>query len=293
VIEQKIVGVACVCREDVGFDILESEEFALWAKLLSLAIEKSSEYKQTRTRLEITREELRRSQQQRIRSEKLSSLAEIARSVAHTIRNPVTIIGGLSHRLCRDLPDDDPKRLEFQMIMSEASRLEEIVKEFNRFFTIEQISFKYEDVNRMVEAVLEEFLFQHQAEQNLSLEKVLWSKPLMCCVDSALLERCLTHLLDNAREASDKKVHISLTTFQEGQEAIIDVTDLGKGMSQKEVDHVFDPFFSTKDQRLGMGLAFVHFVISEHGGQIEVTSVKGSGTRFRIRLSLAPCVSSS
>jgi nitrogen-specific signal transduction histidine kinase len=155
VIEQKIIGVACVCRADVGLDILESEKFALWANFISLAIEKSSEYEQTRARLEITREEFWRSQKQRTRSEKLSSLAEIARSVAHTIRNPVTIIGGLSRRLGRDLPDDDPKRLEFQMIMSEASRLEKIVKEFNRFFTIEQMSFKYEDVNRIVEVVLE------------------------------------------------------------------------------------------------------------------------------------------
>ena len=75
------------------------------------------------------------------RSKKLDSLVEIAMSVGHNIRNPVTIIGGLSRRMYRDLPEDDPKRQFFQIILTEVSRLENIVDEFNRFYSIKQMSF--------------------------------------------------------------------------------------------------------------------------------------------------------
>jgi signal transduction histidine kinase len=108
----------------------------------------------------------------------------------------------------------------------------------------------------------------------------------MCSVDPDLLGRCVIHLLTNARESSRNGVHITLGTSREGKDAIIDVIDSGKGMSTKEMNHVFDPFYTTKGDGAGMGLTFVHFVISEHSGQIDLRSMEGVGTRFRIRLPL-------
>ena len=285
-IHHKIVGVACVYGEDSDPEILKSEEFSLWAKLATLAIEKSRLYNQIHRRLEITSEELKRSQSQLIRSEKLSSLAEIAMSVAHAIRNPVTAIGGLSRRLHRQFPQDDSRQILSEMILSEASRLESIVKDFERFFSINQISFQREDVNQLVEEVADDFLSECQDRPHLSLNLALLKEPLICRVDPELLYRCLIHLLANARDASDNGIRITLTTAREGKNAIIDVVDTGKGMSRKEMNHVFDPFYSTKGEGAGMGLTFVHFVISEHGGQIDVTSEESVGTRFHIRLPL-------
>jgi len=136
VIKEKIIGVACVYAEQFDPDTLESEELSLCLNLAALAIEKSHLYNQIHKRLQLSRKELKRTQSQLIRSEKLSSLVEIAMSVAHSIRNPVTVIGGLSRRLARGLREDDPKRSELQMILSEAFRLEGIVEEFSRFFSI-------------------------------------------------------------------------------------------------------------------------------------------------------------
>jgi two-component system, sporulation sensor kinase E len=206
--------------------------------------------------------------------------------VAHTIRNPVTAIGGVSRRLRKDLPQDDPKRLQFEIILSEALCLESIVQEFERFFLINQISFQREDVNILVMESADEFVSQCQTDPNITLKRELCSEPLICRVDPDLLERSITHLLSNAREASRDGIHITIATSREGRDAIIDVTDSGKGMSRQEMDHVFEPFYSTKGYRAGIGLTFVHFVISEHSGKVELKSEKGVGTRFRIRLPL-------
>jgi signal transduction histidine kinase len=286
VTEQKVIGLACVYGQAYGRDILEAEEFSLWVKLASLAIEKSSLYNQIHKSFKLTGEELKRRESECIRSEKLRSLAEITLSVAHAIRNPVTVIGGLSSRLNRALPGNDPKRRWSEIILSETFRLESIVQEFERFFSINQISFHRMDVNQLVEEAVDDFLSQCEPDLNLTLKKRLCNEPLFCSVDPGLIVRCFIHLLVNAKEASKDSIHITLATSRKGKDAIIDVTDSGKGMSREEMDHVFDPFYSTKGYGAGIGLTFVHFVISEHSGQVELRSEKGVGTQFKIHLPL-------
>ena len=286
IVQQNIVGVACVYGKASGLDILESEEFSLWSKLARLAIEKSRMYNELSERLEITNEELKRRESQLIRSEKLRSLVEIAMSVAHAIRNPVTVIGGLSRRIYKNMPENDPGRLKFEMIISEASRLERVVKEFERFFSINRMNLERTDLNLLIEEAADEFLLKCPIGPDLILERSLSKVPLICNVDRNLFKRCIMHLLINAREASKDGLHITLTSSRTDSNAIIDVADSGKGMSRHEMDHVFDPFYSTKGEGVGMGLTFVHFVITEHSGQVELTSKKGKGTRFRIRFPL-------
>lgn len=220
------------------------------------------------------------------RSKKLDSLVEIAMSVGHNIRNPVTIIGGLSRRMYRDLPEDDPKRQFFQIILSEVSRLENIVDEFNRFFSIKQMSFQCMDINGLIDQVANFFVTQFNDKPDFTLKCRKWDAPLMCFIDPELLERSFIELLDNARESGGENLEITLATSRAGKHAFIDVIDSGKGLSRKEVNRIFDPFYTSKSEGIGMGLTFVHFVICEHSGQIDITSEKGAGTRFRIILPL-------
>jgi len=283
---QTVIGVACVYGEHFGHELLESEEIALWTKLASLAIEKSRLYNQIHKKLAITREELKRSQSQVIRSEKLNSLAEMAMGIAHTIRNPITVIGGLCRRMYREFAQDDPNRVRAEMILSEVLRLEGVINEFERFSAIDQISFRHEDINRIVDEASDAFLSQRQADSEPRLKRSLFNVPLICKVDPDLIIRCITHLFSNACEASGNSAPITVSTSRIENDAIIDIVDLGKGMSREEMAHAFDPFYSTKAYSAGMGLTFVHFVITEHSGRVELKSQKGTGTRLRIRLPL-------
>ena len=286
-IHQRIAGVVCVYGNNFIPNALQTEVFCLLANFASITMEKSQLYGQISKRLELTREELKQTQSQLIRSEKLSSLAEIAMSVAHSIRNPVTVIGGMSRRIEKNLPTDDPKHEWIQMILNQSSRLEKVVSDFMRFFTIKQISLRPEDVNRVVDLAVDDFLSRCEEAPDFTLERRLWVESLICLIDVNLLKRCLMHLMANAREASTNSLHITITTQREGDEALIDVSDTGRGMSREVLDHIFDPFFTTKQEGgAGMGLTFVHFIIGEHAGKIELKSEKGKGTRFRIRLPL-------
>ena len=186
----------------------------------------------------------------------------------------------------RDLPEEDPRRQFFQIILTEVSRLENIVDEFNRFYAIRQISFQCMDINRIVDQTADYFVAQFNDKPGFTLKCRKWDEPLMCFVDPELLERSLIELLHNARESDGENLEITLATSRAGRHAFIDVTDSGKGMSRKEVNRIFDPFYTTKDEGIGMGLTFVHFVICEHSGQIDITSEKGAGTRFRIIIPL-------
>ncbi len=286
VIQHKIVGVACVYCEVFDPAMIESQAFRIWADLASLAIEKSRLYHQIQKRLEMTRRELKQTESQLIRSEKLSSLGEIAMSVAHVIRNPVTVIGGLSRRLLNHLPKNDPKRAWSEIILSEASRLEGIVDKFMDLYSIDQVIFQTEDMNQLAAEAAEDFLSECEPRLGFSMETVLCNKPLMCSVDPGLICQCLIHLLNNARESSSNGIHITLGTSHEDKDAIVEVIDTGKGMSKKEINHIFDPFYTTKGEGLGLGLTFVHFVVKEHGGAIDFTSEEGVGSKFRIRLPL-------
>lgn len=286
-IQYKTMGVVCVCTEVLYPEKFENETFLLWSGLVSLAIEKYRHLNQRHRWQEIMGDEIKKNQSHLIRSEKLSSLAEIATSVGHVIRNPVTVIGGLCRRMYKDLPEDDPNIPRFRIILSEASRLESIVNEFNRFFSIKEISLEYIDINKIVNEAADSFLYQYHDKHDFVMKRQICDEHLMCRVDPDLFVRSLMHLLANARESNGSGIEITVSTSRTGRHAIIDVTDTGKGMSQKEMDHVFDPFYTTKGQGAGLGLTFVHFVICEHSGQIELTSEKGVGTTFRIILLIA------
>ena len=281
-IHEKVIGVACIYGEDLEHGIRESAIFSLWANLMSLAIEKFGFHNYKDSVLE----ELKPIQSRLFQSKKLDSLVEIAMGVGHNIRNPVTIIGGLSRRMYGDLPEDDPRRQFFRIILTEVSRLENMVDEFNRFYAIKQISFQCMDINRIVDQAADYFVSQFNDKPDFTLKCRKWDEPLMCFVDPELLERSLIQLLSNARESDVKNVEITLATSRAGRHAFIDVTDSGKGMSPKEMDRIFDPFYTTKGEGMGMGLTFVHFVICEHSGQIDIRSEKGEGTRFRIIIPL-------
>ncbi len=285
IVNQQVIGLACVYGSEFDPASLESEMFCLIASLAAIAIEKSRLYWEVQRKLGTVESELKKAQSQLIRSEKLNSLAEIAMSVSHFIRNPVTVIGGLVRRMRREFSDSDPKQKWVDMILSEVSRLEGFVGDFKRGVSLlEQMSFKRADINRIAREAAHDFLDRCGQAERIRLALRIYPEPLFCSVDTHLLKRSLLHLLTNAYEASAGRAHITIITSLNGREATISVVDAGRGMSREEMNHIFDPFFTTKGQGAGMGLTSVHFIVTEHGGRVEITSERGVGSQFRIRL---------
>jgi signal transduction histidine kinase len=106
----------------------------------------------------------------------------------------------------------------------------------------------------------------------------------MAFIDGPLLSQALSHILDNAIEAIDGEGSIHVRLFPKDDVIGIEISDSGCGMPEKSLAAIFEPFFSTKPGKVGIGLATTHRIISEQGGTIQVVSQQGQGTRFSIFL---------
>ncbi len=108
--------------------------------------------------------------------------------------------------------------------------------------------------------------------------------PLKCLVDAIQMRRAFDELLLNASEAIAKEGVITITAEQEEHYIRINIADTGKGISSENLSKIFDPFFSTKTQSIGLGLTYVHRIIEDHQGTVEVSSESDKGTTFVMRI---------
>jgi signal transduction histidine kinase len=105
--------------------------------------------------------------------------------------------------------------------------------------------------------------------------------------DPGQLRQVIWNLLRNAAEAMPDGGEVTITVGASGGQAELVVADQGMGISRDDQEHIFEPFFTTKKRGTGLGLAIVHKVVTDHGGQVDVDSVPGRGTRVTVRLPVA------
>ena len=202
-------------------------------------------------------------------------------TVADRIRNPATAIAWACKRMLEK--EEAPERLRegLNIIREEAEKLEAVVKEFQESFRKRETSFKYEDIKGVVEDVVS------VAEKEASLKGVEIivnspEGPLRVNMERNLLRMALLHLVRNAIEATTGGGRIDIKTFGDEEKAVFEITDTGPGIPKEEIDRIFEPFYSTKKHRFGMGLSLVKQIITEHMGEIKVESEAGKGATFKL-----------
>ncbi|MEA3363309.1 MAG: ATP-binding protein [Thermodesulfobacteriota bacterium] len=223
-------------------------------------------------------------QSQLLRSAKLASMGELVAGVAHEINNPLTgilMFASLSSKT-PDLPQQVKDNLE--LIVSETGRCAKIVRGLLEFARESFPEKKRDSINRIIEHTLtlvsHQIIFQdvdiqfHSGESLPDLE-----------VDADQLQQVFFNMFINAGQAMPNggKLTISTQWVVKDKEIKIIVEDTGTGISQENLDKVFDPFFSTKSQKgFGLGLSVSYGIIENHGGRVDVNSREGEGTRFSI-----------
>ncbi|MBF0387956.1 MAG: GHKL domain-containing protein [Candidatus Omnitrophica bacterium] len=275
--------------------------------------------------LEKANQDLRQMQNQLIQTEKMASLGRLAGGIAHEINNPITYIntnlGVLGQYL--DTLEDMLKfyaQLEAAARASSADDLAVALGQAEDFRLeadlpglladsrklIQESSWGAEQVSKIV-SDLKTFAREEKAEQEHSdLHAILnstlnitWSNlkysvevvksygelPRVLCYPWQL-EQVFVNLLLNAAQAVGKKGRISLRTFREHDEALIEIEDNGCGIRERDLPRIFEPFFTTREvgQGTGLGLSIVYNIIEKHEGQIMVRSAPGKGTAVIIRL---------
>jgi two-component system, NtrC family, nitrogen regulation sensor histidine kinase NtrY len=225
---------------------------------------------------------------QLIKAQQAMAWREVARSIAHEIKNPLTPIQLSAQRLRKKFleraPDYEGVIVECtDTIMQEVEGLKGLVSEFSRYARMPSSELKPDDLNQIVDRVLQ--LYAGFAKRSV-IRKNLDPHLPPVNLDAGQMRRAIINLVDNAIAAIKKGGVIEITTRHERDASVIylEVSDTGMGISPEDKDRLFLPYFSTKKGGTGLGLAIVHRIISDHSGLIRVEDNQPHGTRMLVEL---------
>ncbi len=226
--------------------------------------------------------ELRRMEQELRRSERLAALGGLAASVAHEVRNPLAAISGCAELLDTDAIDDEDQRL-IRVIRRESVRLNRIVTELLDFTRARELQCTEVDLNQTLLELAEAFAADPNNAQ-VELVTTLPEPALSAQLDPVQLSQALWNLVRNGAQAMDNDGRLELSVTAVGDSVRIGVRDFGRGIPKSDLERIFEPFYSTKQGGSGIGLALVHRIVEDHGGEIRVDSKVGEGTRISVDL---------
>ena len=263
------------------------ERLITFANHASLAIENSHLYKSLEGKVEELSNaynELQENRDKLIRYERLSAVGEVAAKVTHEIRNPMVVIGGFARRILKKDHDGELNRNYVKIIVEEIGRMENILTDILYFAKPAVPKCDTVDINRIVRNSIEVLSFETE-ENNISIEEHLDPNLPMLFIDENQVRRVLINLIQNAIQAMPDGGTITFsTTNEEDQWVIIETADTGVGISDDDMDKLFDAFFSSKSTGSGLGLTVSAQIINNHGGTIEAQKREPKGTIFKIKL---------
>ena len=226
------------------------------------------------------------------RKDWLASLGEMSAGMAHEIRNPLGALAGAMQMLRKDLHGDETSQKLMDIAVREATRLDTIITEFLQYARPPALNLAERDLNKLLAETLD--LVQHEARTrtNITIETKPSHEMLVGQVDQDQLKQVFWNLATNAFDAMSKGGLLTITTGcraidvsgRKGDVIEIAFQDTGEGISKKNLDNIFLPFFTTKKQGSGLGLAAVHRIVDLHGGWIKVESKEHEGSRFVVCL---------
>ncbi len=229
-----------------------------------------------------------------LRAQKAAAWQEVARRIAHEIKNPLTPISLCADRIARQLrrlslPPDTRAILEecTQIIQGEVQTVKALVDEFSRFSRFPAAQPMLADLNEVVESAMAVFAGRLE-DVNVTL--VLEPHLPRIMIDREQIKRVIVNLVDNAAEAMrDSPLRrLQITTSQSSSDTVeLAVTDTGSGVTAADKEKLFLPYFSTKGRGTGLGLAIVSHIVTEHRAQVRLEDNRPAGTRFVIEFNTA------
>jgi nitrogen fixation/metabolism regulation signal transduction histidine kinase len=226
-----------------------------------------------------------------LRIQKLAAWHEVARRIAHEIKNPLTPIALCSDRIARQVDrlalPPDPERILRECtstISEEVESLKTLVNEFSQFARFPASNPVPCDLNEIVENALA--VFAGRLDE-IEIRKDLASGMPPVNIDRELFKRVVVNLVDNAAESmQDSPLKRLLVTTQPTAAETVELTvaDTGCGISPEDKDRLFLPYFSTKGRGTGLGLAIVSHILSEHNATVRVEDNTPQGARFIIEI---------
>jgi two-component system, NtrC family, sensor kinase len=282
IVMNQVRGMVCICgkKNNVPFDNNELQYLKIFLDQAGFAFENSLLY-------QVQKERTRKM----YRADRLATLGELAAGAAHEIRNPLTSIRSSIQFLRKKLYDSADIEMANDLI-SEVDRINEIIEGMLSFAKPQPLKIENTNIKTIllqtIQLVLNtarkagiEILLNYQADR----EDIY--------ADSSQLKQVFLNIIMNSIQAIENrhgKIDINVTFFNRQNkytpEYLIEVVDNGKGISAENIDKIFDPFYTTKNEGTGLGLSISYGIINQHGGDIEFFSEQGKGTKVKIHIPL-------
>jgi signal transduction histidine kinase len=249
----------------------------------------SSLYRQLAEQLTETNRRLEQAQEEARRSERLAALGQLSAGLAHELRNPLAVIKGSAETLARKLQSADPLATEVAgYISSEVNRLNAIVTRFLDFARPFKLELRSQQVPPLLDRALRG-VHDRWPDAKIEVERQYADNLPAVPVDPDLCEQVFTNLVLNAYEAMNAgggKLRVAVTAAQsDGRRGVeVRVEDTGPGIPAESRAQIFNPFFTTKKEGVGLGLSIVSKIVDDHRGWIRVRSEPGKGACFQVFL---------
>ncbi len=260
-----------------------SDDIIFMARDISKIKELIDELTRSQEELETSYTELKVSKDDLVRSEKLAYTGRIAASIAHEIRNPLTNVSMSVQQLKKGNKIKQEGFRHVEIVERNIERINYLITELLNCARPAKLNLQPYDIHKVLKDVLE------SAKTKLNLQKIeitkgFTSKPSILKIDKEQIERAFLNLIINAIEAIPRGGNLSIITELNGNSFMVKIHDTGKGIPEKDIIKIFDPFFSTKPQGVGLGLSICYGIIVSHGGTIEVESKSKKGATFTVSL---------
>ena len=287
---KRVISILRAMNEQEGESYEEQLELNIDGKALSLLVSVTTMFDEQSKQLGtlIVFDDLT----QLINAQRIAAWREVARRLAHEIKNPLTPLQLSAQRLRRQAEKKSPRYAEIfeectKTIIDEVDGLRHLVDEFSRFARMPAVRKKPVDLHSLLKKTLSSYALYYK---KIAFRARFSKEISLIPADSRQLKQVFVNLIDNAIQAMGENGEITLQSFYDAQRKIvtIKVADSGPGISKELKERLFIPYFSTKGSGRGLGLAIVHKIISEHEGRLRVEDNSPHGTVFTIELPAPP-----
>jgi len=230
--------------------------------------------------------EVEKLKKQKNRHDRLNELGKMAATVAHEIKNPLGAIRGYASLLSKDLEDSGKLKEKADYILEATRSLERVVNSILHYSRPLQVEKSTYDLCKIIKELVRSIKIDTSFSTDVEIVVHLPIKSLEVLIDQDLIRLCLLNILANAYQAIEDKGQVEICLLQRNDGCVLSISDTGKGMSEKQMEHIFSPFFTTKQEGNGLGLSEAFRIIQEHKGTIDVSSKVGVGSTFNIYLPL-------
>jgi two-component system, NtrC family, sensor histidine kinase PilS len=226
--------------------------------------------------------DVRRLQDEMRQKEKLAAVGQLAAGIAHEIRNPLAGISGSIELLSQERSNPDDQKL-MKIILKEIDRLNRLITDFLDYSKPEKSPDQTVDLALIVEECLQNVKISSTLQSPLSLHTDLQSQLIRGHSDK--LRQAVLNILVNAVQAmrTVQNPELRVTLQLQGEDVVLSIKDNGEGMSEEVQKRIFEPFFTTKSKGTGLGMAMTHKILESHAARIDLLSVVGQGTEFKLK----------